>query len=148
MLKRILAVLLGIWLGAQITAGYVVAPVLFAHLPKMTAGHIAGILFGVLSYFGLLVWALAAYEGRCSQERSFLRTHSLKWIGFLWAVIAINQWLITPVINALKTNSSNWLLSLLGGSFGQWHGVSSSLYSLASLLGFYLVVKILRFEWH
>ena len=84
MLKRILAVLLGLWLGAQLTIGYVVAPVLFAQLPKITAGHIAGILFAYLSYFGLLVWAWAGYTGRLKQERSFLKSNSLRLIGLLW----------------------------------------------------------------
>lgn len=148
LLKRLLAVSLGMWLGAQLTVGYAVAPVLFAQLPKMMAGHIAGILFGFLSYFGLVVWAWVWYVGRAQQERSFLRSHSLKWIGVLWLLVAVNQWLVTPVIDALKTEGSNWLLYLAGGDFALWHGVSSAIYLVVSVLGFYLVVKLLRFEWH
>ena len=148
MLKRILAVLLGLWLGAQLTIGYVVAPVLFAQLPKITAGHIAGILFAYLSYFGLLLLAWAGYIGRLKQERSFLKSNSLRLIGLLWILLAVNQWLVTPVINALKQESSHWLLSLTGGNFALWHGISSSLFLLVSLLGIYLVFKLLRFEWH
>lgn len=148
LIKRILALLLGLWLGAQLTVGYVVAPVLFAQLPKMTAGHIAGILFAYLSYFGLLVWAWVAYVGRLKQERSFLKSHTLKWIALLWALVAVNQWLVTPVIHALKTEGANWLLTLAGGSFAVWHGVSSSLFLVVSLIGLVLVWRLLRFEWH
>ncbi|MCP2040201.1 putative membrane protein YedE/YeeE [Neisseria sp. HSC-16F19] len=147
MLTRLLAVLLGIWLGAQLVLGYVAAPVLFAHLPRLQAGHIAGVLFSIQSYFGLAVWALAAYVGRTQQARSLLKSRSLKLMAVLWALLAVNEWLVTPVINALKTGGSHWLLALTGGSFGLWHGVASSLYLLVSLLGLYLVARWLRFEW-
>ncbi len=45
-----------LWLGMQIMAGYIVAPVLFKMLPKMQAGEIAGVLFDILSWSGLAVW--------------------------------------------------------------------------------------------
>ncbi len=44
-----------LWLGMQIMAGYIVAPVLFKMLPKMQAGEIAGVLFDILSWSGLAV---------------------------------------------------------------------------------------------
>ncbi len=37
-----------LWLGMQIMAGYIAAPVLFKMLPKMQAGEIAGVLFDIL----------------------------------------------------------------------------------------------------
>ncbi len=148
MLKRILAVMIGLWLGAQWLGGYVVAPLLFMNLPKTEAGTIAGHLFAYVGYFGLLVWALVAYVGRLKQERSFLKSRTLGWIGVLWGLTAANQWLVSPVIQALKTGSGQWLLALTGGSFGVWHGISSVLYLLCSLIGLYLAAKLLRFEWH
>lgn len=45
-----------LWLGMQIMAGYIAAPVLFKMLPKMQAGEIAGVLFDILSWSGLAVW--------------------------------------------------------------------------------------------
>lgn len=148
MLTRVLALLLAVWLGAQLAVGYVAAPVLFAQLPGAQAGQIAGVLFAVQGWFGLAVWAWAAYAGRRAQERSLLKSASLKLTALLWFLLACNEWLVSPVINALKTGSGHWLLNLAGGSFGLWHGIASSLYLLVSLLGLYLAVRWLRFEWH
>lgn len=147
MMQRLLALLLGVWLGAQLTVGYAVAPVLFAQLPVVSAGHIAGILFGLLSYFGLAVWMLAAYIGYRVQERRLRKSRSLKLMVVLLAMLAVNEWLVTPGINALKNSSAHWLLELTGGSFGMWHGISSLLYLLVTLLGGYLVWRWLRFDW-
>lgn len=58
MLERLAGLLAGVWLGAQLTVGYVVAPVLFGHLPKAEAGDIAGVLFYVVTYIGLSDWLM------------------------------------------------------------------------------------------
>ena len=44
------------WLGMQLTAGYVTAPILFRLLPKMQAGEIAGILFAITALCGLVIF--------------------------------------------------------------------------------------------
>lgn len=48
-----------IWLGMQLTAGYIVAPILFHLLPKMPAGEIAGILFAITAICGLVIFGAA-----------------------------------------------------------------------------------------
>lgn len=100
-----------LWLGMQIMAGYIAAPVLFKMLPKMQAGEIAGVLFDILSWSGLAVWGTV-----------------------LAAAFAANQFLVTPVIEALKYGHENWLLSVVGGSFGMWHGISSMTFMATALL--------------
>ena len=65
-MKTLLVILQAVWLGAHITVGYVVAPLLFhfasrGEISRMTAGNVAGELFHVLMYFGLftaVVWWL------------------------------------------------------------------------------------------
>ncbi|WP_037586085.1 DUF4149 domain-containing protein [Stenoxybacter acetivorans] len=144
LIQRALAILTGIWLGAQLIVGYVVAPILFQHLPKMTAGNLAGELFTLLSYFGLAVWfgfvAFLSHRIQATAVRVLL--------AVLCLLIAANQWLITPVIEALKTQGQNWLLSWLGGNFGMWHGISAVVYLLVSLIGGYLVCRFLRLKMH
>lgn len=56
-LAHLIVIIAALWLGMQIMADYIAAPVLFSHLPKMQAGEIAGILFGILSWTGLVIWA-------------------------------------------------------------------------------------------
>ncbi|EOG0928586.1 DUF4149 domain-containing protein, partial [Neisseria gonorrhoeae] len=53
---------------------------------------------------------------------------------FLLSALAANQFLVTPVIEALKYGHENWLLSVAGGSFGMWHGISSMTFMATALL--------------
>ncbi|MCL6038196.1 DUF4149 domain-containing protein [Neisseria meningitidis] len=118
-----------LWLGMQIMAGYIVAPVLFKMLPKMQAGEIAGVLFDILSWSGLAVWGavLAAAFAALTRRQTAL-------LLFLLSALAANRFLITPVIEALKYRHENWLLSFVGGSFGMWHGISSIVFMATALL--------------
>ncbi|EMS6712452.1 DUF4149 domain-containing protein [Neisseria gonorrhoeae] len=111
-----------LWLGMQIMAGYIAAPVLFKMLPKMQAGEIAGVLFDILSWSGLAVWG------------TVLAAAFAALLLFLLSALAANQFLVTPVIEALKYGHENWLLSVAGGSFGMWHGISSMTFMATALL--------------
>ncbi|HGO8195091.1 TPA: DUF4149 domain-containing protein [Neisseria meningitidis] len=111
-----------LWLGMQIMAGYIVAPVLFKMLPKMQAGEIASVLFDILSWSGLAVWG------------AVLAAAFAALLLFLLSALAANRFLITPVIEALKYGHENWLLSFVGGSFGMWHGISSIVFMATALL--------------
>ncbi|HEZ7688484.1 TPA: DUF4149 domain-containing protein [Neisseria meningitidis] len=111
-----------LWLGMQIMAGYIAAPVLFKMLPKMQAGEIAGVLFDILSWSGLAVWG------------AVLAAAFAALLLFLLSALAANRFLITPVIEALKYGHENWLLSFVGGSFGMWHGISSIVFMATALL--------------
>lgn len=112
-----------LWLGMQIMAGYIVAPVLFKMLPKMQAGEIASVLSGLAVWGAVLAAAFAALTRR--QTALLL---------FLLSALAANRFLITPVIEALKYGHENWLLSFVGGSFGMWHGISSIVFMATALL--------------
>lgn len=147
-MQKILAVLMSAWLGAQLTIGYAVAPVLFRHLPKMVAGDMAGILFGLLAYAGLVIWLLVGLYGYYQQKHDFYHGSTLTWISIMWVLQAVSQWVITPVIVALKTGSHYWLSDLISQRFALWHGISSSIYLVISLIGLYLVGKLLRMQWH
>lgn len=146
-MKKLAGVLAGIWLGLQLGTGYLVAPVLFRNLPKMQAGNLVGVLFDVVAYIGLGVWLLVYFAGLAEGRRGYVRTHTGKWVLLLLALLAANRFLVTPVIEALKTGGTNRLLSLAGGSFGQWHGASSIIYMLCSLLGLWLVLRLVEFKW-
>ncbi|KLT72177.1 membrane protein [Neisseria arctica] len=147
-MNKLAAVLAGAWLGLQLGIGYLAVPVLFSHMTKMEAGAMAGSMFNVVAYSGLAVWLLIYFIGRHELSRSLIRTKTNKFVLLLLALLAINQFLVTPVIEAHKAGTTNWLLSLVGGSFGQWHGTSSVIYMVCSILAFGLVFRMLRLEWH
>lgn len=147
-MNRVVAILCGVWLGMQVMAGYVAAPVLFSRLPPLQAGDMAGVMFGINHYFGLAAWALAYIAIRREQSRSFssARAWAPKAVVLLLVLLAVNQFLITPVIEAHKAGVSNWLLDWVGGSFGKWHGTSSLVYLACSVLGLGLLLRYLRFD--
>ena len=136
-MNRLCALLTSLWLGMQVMAGYIAAPILFERLGKQEAGNIAGMLFSINNYFGLLAWTVAWLVVRSNRNRSFSDNCKAapKFIILLLLLTASNQFLISPVIAAHKTGTANWLLSLLGGSFGMWHGISSIIYLVCSVLG-------------
>lgn len=146
-MKKLAGVLAAAWLGLQLGVGYLVAPVLFQNLERVKAGELAGVLFAVTAYIGLAVWLLVYFAGRQEAKRAHGRSHTGKWIWLLLALLAVNQFLVTPVIEAHKTGTANWLLTLLGGSFGRWHGVSTVIYMVCSLLGLGLVFRLVKMEW-
>ena len=147
-MNRLCTLLTSLWLGMQVMAGYVAAPILFERLGKQEAGNIAGVLFSINNYFGLLAWIVAWLVVRSNQNRSFSDNGKVapKFIILLLLLTASNQFLISPVIAAHKTGTANWLLSLLGGSFGMWHGISSIIYLVCSVLGLGLLWRYLKFE--
>ena len=147
-MNRLCALLTSLWLGMQVMAGYVAAPILFERLGKQEAGNIAGVLFSINNYFGLLAWIVAWLVVRSNRNCLFSDNGKVapKFIILLLLLTASNQFLISPVIAAHKTGTANWLLSLLGGSFGMWHGISSIIYLVCSILGLGLLWCYLKFE--
>ena len=107
-----------VWLGIQIAGGLI-----------MQAGEIAGILFHIISWLGLIIWGILFL----THTKILTRLQTILLCTLLLSV-AINQFLIAPVIEALKYGHKDWLLSLLGGSFGMWHGISSIVFMATALL--------------
>ncbi|WP_107855414.1 DUF4149 domain-containing protein [Neisseria weaveri] len=147
-MNKLAGVLAAVWLGLQLSVGYLFAPVLFQNMTKMEAGKLAGFMFDIVSYTGLAIWLLVYLIGRHELSRSLMRTHTNKFVAALLALMAVNQFVVSPVIEAYKNNTGNWLLSLVGGSFGQWHGVSSIIYMVCSLLAVGLVFRLVKLDWY
>lgn len=138
---------MALWFGAYVLAGYGVAPLLFQQLPAQEAGRLAGVLFDVVNYGGLAVWGGVYLAGRAARRHSYERSHTGKIVALVWLLLAVSQFLITPVIKALREQQTHWLHDSLGGSFGAWHGTSSSIYLAVSLIALFLLLRLLKFEW-
>ena len=107
-----------VWLGILAAGGLI-----------MQAGEIAGVLFHIISWLGLIIWGILFL----THTKILTRLQTILLCTLLLSV-AINQFLIAPVIEALKYGHEDWLLSLLGGSFGIWHGISSIVFMTTALL--------------
>ena len=101
-----------------------------------------------MNYIGLFVWAILYLAGLSAQKRSYGQRSKLssRIVALTWLLLAVSQFALVPLIRALRGGQTYWLSNLLGGELSFWHSMSSSLYVLISLLGLFLIMRLLRFE--
>ncbi|ATE62608.1 hypothetical protein CCZ27_11215 [Thauera sinica] len=143
--EHLALVIVTLWVGGMWAVGYLVAPVLFDMLSdRMLAGRVAGRLFDFVGWFGLgsaiYLLLFAAIRMGWAVFRS-----GLFWLVLvLLALVAAGQFGIQPLMAELK--ASAWprdvMNSVMRDRFAAWHGVSSVLYLVQSLLGAALVFAL------
>ena len=117
--------LLALWLGAQLTVGYGVAPLLFARLPDpVLAGALAGELFRMVFLSGIPVLLLALWK---------MPTVTSRWPRFfLYAAMAsvtLQALALQPLMAHFKSLGPDARVSFLAV-----HGASQILYAGISLM--------------
>jgi hypothetical protein len=134
---------LTLWVGGLWAIGYLVAPVLFASLgDRQLAGVVAGKLFALIGWIGLgaaacLLMFLFIRWGRAVCGRAVF------WLVLIMALLAaIGLFGIQPLMAQLKADAlpRDVMESVLRDRFVTWHGISSILYLMQSMLGLWLVV--------
>jgi hypothetical protein len=141
-----LAILLAsAWVGSMWATGYIAAPVLFYFLEdKMLAGMLAGKLFSVTEYTGivcalyLLVWYTMQYGKTAWNRRLF-------WlIAAMLLLTLLGQFGIQPILAQLKEQAlpQYVMQSVFAARFEFWHGVASILFLIQSLAGAVLLLKL------
>lgn len=133
-----------LWVGGLFAIGYLAAPVLFYHLQdRMLAGMLAGRMFAIIAYVGmacgayLLLHRLMRLGGGALKQAFF-------WIALAMLLLAVGQRFgIQPILEGLKEQAlpQDVMQSLFRDRFAAWHGVSSAVYLIQSLLGLALVAK-------
>lgn len=133
-----------LWVGGLWAVGYLVAPTLFHSLDdRMLAGMLAGKMFYWINWIGmacgawLLIFRLGRLGGVALKQGFF-------WIALVMLLLTVAQHFgIQPVIQQLKEQAlpKDVMESLFRSRFQAWHGISSVVYLLESLLGLALVAK-------
>jgi len=136
-------VAVALWVGGMLATGYLVAPLLFSQLAdRSLAGAVAGTMFSAMAWVGLacgsylLLYVLAGKGWRAIQSGVF-------WIVLLMlALAAAGHFGVQPILAQLKADAlpRQVMESALRDRFSTWHGVSSALYLVQSLLGIALAV--------
>ncbi len=136
-------VAVALWVGGLLAMGYLVAPLLFSQLAdRSLAGSVAGTMFSAMAWVGLacgsylLLFVLAGKGWRAIQSGVF-------WIVLLMlALTATGHFGVQPILAQLKADAlpRQVMESALRDRFSTWHGVSSALYLVQSLLGVALAV--------
>ncbi len=133
-----------LWIGALWAIGYIAAPLLFVTLEDHAlAGMLAGKMFAVVAYIGmgcgiyLLLFRLIR-QGAISFRQSFF------WIVLVMLLITLlGHFGAQPILEAVKhqTLPKEVVEGVLQDRFAAWHGVSSVLYVVQSVLGLVLVLQ-------
>lgn len=136
------SVLMVLWVGGLWAIGYIAAPTLFAELSdRQLAGNLAGELFkwiawvGIISGAYLLVFRLGRQGFQALKQAYF-------WIVLVMLLLTLGQHFgIQPVMQALKDQAMPQAVmeSAFRSRFAAWHGVSSIVYLIESVLGLILV---------
>ena len=136
-----------LWVGGVWAIGYLAAPVLFASMgDRQLAGMVAGKLFAGIGWIGLgcAVYLLFFLTFRAGIQ---VFRRAVFWLVLLMALLTLaSQFGIQPLMAQLKADAlpREVMQSVLRDRFAAWHGVSSILYLVQSLLGLWLVVWATR----
>jgi hypothetical protein len=131
------------WVGSLMAIGFIAAPLLFARIAdRGLAGALAGDMFAITAWVGLacggylILYLLAVKGWRAFQSGVF-------WIVLLMlALAAAGHFGVQPILAQLKADAlpRQVMESALRDRFATWHGVSSALYLVQTLLGIALLV--------
>ena len=137
------SIALTLWVGGLWTIGYVVAPTIFAALSdRQLAGMLAGKLFALIGWVGLVCAAYLLLSMLFRLGGRALRRWGFWLLLVMLALTAASQFGLQPWLAQLKAEAlpREVMESVLRDRFATWHGISSILYLVQSLLGLLLVV--------
>ncbi len=133
-----------LWVGGLWAIGYLAAPVLFSALSDKTmAGMLAGKMFTFVAYIGigcgfyLLIHRLAT-AGTGALKQGFF------WVALVMLLLAVaGHFGIQPIMEGLKSQAfpKRVMESIFRDRFARWHGISSIVYLVQSVLGLVLVLR-------
>lgn len=138
------AIVISVWVGGQAAIGYIAAPMLFSQLTdRMLAGNLAGAMFSVMAWVGLGCGAYLLLYLALTQGVAVRRSPAFWLVVTMVAVTLAGHFGIGPILAQLKAEAlpQPVMESALRERFALWHGASSLLYLLQTLLGMALVVQ-------
>jgi hypothetical protein len=145
--QHLAALMTTAWVGGLWAVGYLAVPVLFYAQPdKQQAGMLAGQMFSLIAYLGMASGTyLLIHRISVSGRRSF--RHVLFWtvVAMLLLTLVI-QCGFQPIMNDLRQQALplDVMHSAFAERFSMLHHLSSTIYTIESLLGIYLVIRSRR----
>jgi hypothetical protein len=132
------------WVGGMWGVGFLAVPVLFQTLPdKMLAGLLAGKMFTLVAYVGMISACYLLLHQLTTKHRAALRLTVFRAAGVMLLLTLVSQFGIQPIMADLKAQAfpEDVMHSVYAGRFDTLHHVASALYVIQSLLGIVLVLK-------
>lgn len=137
------SITLTLWIGGLWAIGYLVAPTLFSTLgDRHLAGLVAGKLFALIGWVGLVCASYLLLSLVLRLGAAVLRRGVFWLLLVMVALTLVSQFGIQPWLAQLKAEAlpREVMESVLRDRFVTWHGISSILYLVQSLLGLLLIV--------
>ena len=145
--QHLAALVVTAWVGGLWAIGYLAVPVLFFAQPdRQLAGELAGQMFTLVGYLGMVCGAYLLVQHIGVSGRAALRQR-LFWVVAVMLLLTLAiQFGIQPIMAGLKTQALplDVMHSAFAGQFKMLHRISGSLYLVQSLLGAFLVIKTYR----
>ncbi|MDB5799719.1 MAG: hypothetical protein JWL63_658 [Rhodocyclales bacterium] len=141
------AIALTLWVGALWAIGFIAAPVLFRELSDHAlAGNLAVALFAVVAWVGIVAAAYALLFLFAREGAKAMKTAVFWLIVVMLLLTLAGHFGITPILAHLKNAAlpREVMESVLRNRFIAWHGLSSVLYLIQSVLGMALVSQLFR----
>lgn len=135
------------WVGGLWVIGYLAVPILFHAQPdRQLAGMLAGRMFEVMGYAGIVCGMYLVLYRWLENAKQLLRDRQFQIILAMLLITLAIQLYIQPLMADLKVQALplEVMQSAFAGQFKMWHGISSILYLVESLLGAALVVLAFR----
>ncbi len=131
--------LLSIWIGGMWAIGYLAVPVLFHTLDdRMLAGMLAGQMFTILNFFGLICGLLLFAGLFYQQGKIALSGWRSGLLLFMLLLICVAEFILQPQMAELKQQGLNGAILQ---QFRWLHGISSILFLFNTLAGLLLNIR-------
>ena len=135
------------WVGSLWAVGYLAVPVLFYAQPdKQLAGMLAGKMFSLVAYLGMVCGIyLLIHHISVSGRKAFC--HVLFWTAAAMLLLTLLiQCGFQPIMAGLKQQALplDVMQSAFAERFSMLHHISSIIYTIESLLGIFLVIRSRR----
>lgn len=143
MAYRIALILITLWVGALWMTGITAYTLFDVMHDKQLAGGLAGKLFTIVSYIGMVSGFYLLVQRLMSHGTLALK-QSYFWAAFFMLLLVLaGHFGIQPLIAQLKTDAlpNDVMQSVFAERFRNWHGVASVAYLFECVLGFVLVIK-------
>jgi hypothetical protein len=147
---RVYSIVTVAWVGSLWVVGYLVAPVVFATLAdRVVAGTVAGAIFSVEAKAGLACAAILLGLRLARTGAGAWREWPTRVIAAMALVTLVGFAGVAPLLAGLKatalaTEGKDVMHSTLASRFAMWHGISSILFLIQSLLGTWLATSLRR----
>ena len=135
------------WVGGLWAIGYIAVYILFRAQPdKQLAGMLSGQMLMAIGYIGIVCGIYLLLHELTLSGKTAIRAWSFWLVATMLVITLLLQYGIYPLMADIKlqANSPDVMQSAFGPSYKMWHGISTLLYLLESLLGVTLIIKSLR----